>query len=85
VPRIGGIADALRKTGDASRALGSFRTPSACSPIRARLWDEFGTTMVGFRDPDELANTYRLDREHKHLQRMRTLLAEPSAEAAAVA
>jgi hypothetical protein len=49
------------------------------------VWDELGTTMVGFRDPDELADTYRLDGEQERLQRMRILLAELSVEAAAVA
>jgi uncharacterized protein (DUF302 family) len=48
-------------------------------PLRMLVWDELGTRMVGFRDPAELADTYRLDGEQERLQRMRTLLAELSA------
>ena len=52
-------------------------------PLRVLVWDERGTTKVGYEDPTELADHYRLDETQERLERMRALLAELAAEAAA--
>ena len=52
-------------------------------PLRVLVWDERGTTKVGYEDPTELADRYRLDETQERLERMRALLAELAAEAAA--
>ena len=52
-------------------------------PLRVLVWDERGTTKVGYQDPTELADHYRLDETQERLERMRALLAELAAEAAA--
>jgi uncharacterized protein (DUF302 family) len=52
-------------------------------PLRVLVWDERGTTKVGYEDPTELADRYRLDETQERLERMRGLLADLAAEAAA--
>jgi len=52
-------------------------------PLRVLVWDERGATKVGYEDPTELADRYRLDETQERLERMRALLAELAAEAAA--
>jgi len=46
-------------------------------------WDERGTTKVGYEDPTALVGGYRLEALQGRLERMRALLAELVAEAAA--
>jgi uncharacterized protein (DUF302 family) len=43
-------------------------------PLRLLVWDADGVTNVGYRDPRELAATYRLDAEAAVLEGMATLL-----------
>jgi uncharacterized protein (DUF302 family) len=52
-------------------------------PLRVLVWDERGTTKVGYEDPTELADRYRLDETQERLERMRALLADLAAEAGA--
>jgi uncharacterized protein (DUF302 family) len=52
-------------------------------PLRVLVWDERGTTKVGYGDPTELADRYRLDETQERLERMRALLADLAAEAGA--
>jgi uncharacterized protein (DUF302 family) len=52
-------------------------------PLRVLVWDERGTTMVGYHDPTALADSYRLDELQGRLERMRALVAELVTEAAA--
>ncbi len=52
-------------------------------PLRVLVWDERGTTKFGYEDPTALADRYRLDELQGRLKRMRALLAELAAEAAA--
>jgi uncharacterized protein (DUF302 family) len=52
-------------------------------PLKVLVWDESGTTMVGYLDPTALARSYRLDGHEERLERMRELLAALAAEAAA--
>jgi uncharacterized protein (DUF302 family) len=43
-------------------------------PLRLLVWDDNGTTRIGYRDPRELATTYRLDEVTGVLDSMATLL-----------
>ena len=52
-------------------------------PLRVLVWDDRGTTMVGYNDPTALADRYRLDEPHERLERMQALLAAVVAEAVA--
>jgi uncharacterized protein (DUF302 family) len=52
-------------------------------PLRVLVWDERGTTKVGYEDPTELADRYRLDETQERLERMRALLADLAVEAGA--
>jgi uncharacterized protein (DUF302 family) len=52
-------------------------------PLRVLVWDDRGTTMVGYDDPTALADRYRLDGLQGRLERMRALVAELVSEAAA--
>ena len=52
-------------------------------PLRVLVWDERRTTKVGYEDPTELADRYRLDETQERLERMRALLADLAAEAGA--
>ena len=52
-------------------------------PLRVLAWDERGTTKVGYEDPTALVGGYRLEALQGRLERMRALLAELVAEAAA--
>lgn len=51
-------------------------------PLRALVWDDNGTTAIGYHDPGELAATYGLLNTTQTLARMQALLAELVAEAA---
>lgn len=51
-------------------------------PLRVLVWDEGGTTKVGYEDPTALADGYRLDELQGRLERMRALLDELAADAA---
>jgi uncharacterized protein (DUF302 family) len=51
-------------------------------PLRVLVWDDRGTTIVGYRDPTTLADSYRLDDLQERLARMRALVAELVSEAA---
>jgi uncharacterized protein (DUF302 family) len=50
-------------------------------PLRILLWDDHGTTTVGYRDPTGLAVDYALGEAGSVLKRMRQLLDELAAEA----
>jgi uncharacterized protein (DUF302 family) len=51
-------------------------------PLRVLVWDDRGTTKVGYEDPAALADGYRLDALQGRLERMRALLDELATEAA---
>jgi uncharacterized protein (DUF302 family) len=51
-------------------------------PLKMLVWDEGGTTRVGYHDPIALAESYRLDGLQPRLERIRGLLAGLAAEAA---
>jgi uncharacterized protein (DUF302 family) len=51
-------------------------------PLRVLVWDDRGTTKVGYEDPTALADGYRLDALEGRLERMRVLLDELATEAA---
>jgi uncharacterized protein (DUF302 family) len=50
-------------------------------PLRMLVWDERGTTRVGFSDPAELAGSYDLAGSEPVLARLRGLLDELVADA----
>jgi uncharacterized protein (DUF302 family) len=50
-------------------------------PLRMLIWDERGTTRVGFSDPAELAGSYDLAGSQPVLARLRGLLDELVADA----
>jgi uncharacterized protein (DUF302 family) len=50
-------------------------------PLRMLIWDEQGTTRVGFSDPAELAGSYDLAGSEPVLARLRRLLDELVADA----
>jgi uncharacterized protein (DUF302 family) len=50
-------------------------------PLRLLVWDDGGTTRIGYADPVDLAQGFALDGAGTTLQRMRELLAGVVAEA----
>lgn len=52
-------------------------------PLRVLVWDDRGTTMVGYNDPTALADGYRLAELQERLERMHALLAALVSEAVA--
>jgi uncharacterized protein (DUF302 family) len=52
-------------------------------PLRVLIWREGAQTMIGFRDPRELAGAYALEGLEGTLEQMAALLAELVAEASA--
>jgi uncharacterized protein (DUF302 family) len=52
-------------------------------PLRVLVWDDGGTTMVGYHDPTALANGYQLNGLQGRLERMRELVVELVSEAVA--
>jgi uncharacterized protein (DUF302 family) len=50
-------------------------------PLKVLVWDDHGTTMIGYHDPTGLAAAYSLGSAAAGLEQMRRLLADLVAEA----
>lgn len=51
-------------------------------PLRMLVWDDAGTTAIGYRDPQDLQRDYALTRTAATLAKMRALLDGLAADAA---